>query len=752
MNKAVDRKPGVPPKPSQRDSATALHEDFIQRVQHHDLPAPFAQEPDFSQSELTGPKLIQIFESQVTSRLLDLHARKLRATGDCFYTIGSSGHEGNAAVAAALKVSDPAFLHYRSGGFFVERSKQLPGQNPVWDLLTSFTARAEDAISGGRHKVLGSKSLNIPPQTSTIASHLPKAVGAALSIAMAHRMAVPMNTPDDGLVLCNFGDASTNHSSAQGAFNLSSWCAFQNLPLPLIWLCEDNGLGISVNTPKGWIEQNFQNRPGLHYLKCNGLNAVEVFNVTQQAQNIARSQRRPVFLHMKTVRLLGHAGADAEVAYRSQQEIDDAHSNDPLLHTARILISEGLLTPDQVLSIYHSTDERIKQVAKQVCGREKLTSKAAVLGPIEPTTGVERSVQVLTLAEKNTLFKKDGGALKKPQPLGRMINFTLAEIMAEQNNVVVFGEDVGKKGGVYHVTARLQEKFGPARVFNTLLDETSILGTAIGLSQNNILPIPEIQFLAYVHNAEDQIRGEASTLSFFSNGQFTNPMVIRVAGLAYQKGFGGHFHNDNSFAVFRDLPGVIIACPSNGLDASRMLRTCVQLAQEQGRVVIFLEPIALYMTRDLHEAGDEQWAHSFELEAPQSLPLGELGVYGQGRALCLLSYGNGYYLSRQVAEILNSQYGVEVRVVDLRWLAPLNEAAILAQVNDCERVLVVDECRQTGSISEALFTLFLEQSVGAQVARICAEDSFIPLGDAANLVLPSKESILAKAKAMLAIN
>jgi 2-oxoisovalerate dehydrogenase E1 component len=126
------------------------------------------------------------------------------------------------------------------------------------------------------------------------------------------------------------------------------------------------------------------------------------------------------------------------------------------------------------------------------------------------------------------------------------------------------GEDVGRKGGVYGVTQKLQARFGPDRVIDTLLDEQSILGLGIGMAHNGFLPIPEIQFLAYLHNAEDQLRGEAATLPFFSNGQFTNPMVVRIAGLGYQKGFGGHFHNDNSLSVLRDIPGLILACPSTG--------------------------------------------------------------------------------------------------------------------------------------------------------------------------------------------
>jgi 2-oxoisovalerate dehydrogenase E1 component len=121
--------------------------------------------------------------------------------------------------------------------------------------------------------------------------------------------------------------------------------------------------------------------------------------------------------------------------------------------------------------------------------------------------------------------------------------------------MLVFGEDVGKRGGVYGVTAQLQKNTSVGRVFNTLLDEQSILGMAIGAAQLGLLPVPEIQYLAYYHNAEDQIRGEASTLQFFSKGQLRNPMVIRIASWGYQRGFGGHFHNDNSIAALRDVPG-----------------------------------------------------------------------------------------------------------------------------------------------------------------------------------------------------
>ena len=172
---------------------------------------------------------------------------------------------------------------------------------------------------------------------------------------------------------------------------------------------------------------------------------------------------------------------------------------------------------------------------------------------------------------------------------------------------LLFGEDVAAKGGVYGVTRGLHARFGAGRVFDTLLDETSILGLALGSAVSGFLPLPEIQYLAYLHNAEDQLRGEAATLQFFSQGRYRNGMVVRIAGYGYQKGFGGHFHNDDSVAVLRDIPGVVIASPARPDDAAAMLRTCVAAAKVDGSVCAFLEPIALYHTRDLYEEGDGLW-------------------------------------------------------------------------------------------------------------------------------------------------
>ncbi len=724
-----------------------LRQKFLYRVKAQQ----FAPSDSLLTCEALGVEpgqLLDWFESQVTSRVLDLRSRQMQKQGNSFYTIGSAGHEGNAAIAAAFRSTDMAFLHYRSGAFVIQRCKGEADSDPAYDMLLSFCASSEDPVSGGRHKVLGSKSMFIPPQTSTIASHLPKAVGAAYSITLSHKSPVENVLPQDSVVICSFGDASVNHSTAQGAFNAAAWASYQSVPLPLVFVCEDNGIGISTSTPKGWVKANFQNRPGIHYLECDGLNLLDTYRNAQQAAQIARSLHKPVFLHVRTVRLLGHAGSDSEFAYLSEEQIEQNEASDPLLHSARLLIENGIATADEIVQLYLRIEQQIEQKSEVAAAQPRLDSAEKVMASLIPSIRQPDSQQQVETVVRDQLFAHEKHNLGKKQHLAKLLNWALIDILASRKNTLVFGEDVGKKGGVYNVTSKLSSLFGPHRVVNTLLDEQSILGAAIGLAHNGYLPIPEIQFLAYLHNAEDQLRGEAATLSFFSNGQYTNPMVVRIAGLAYQKGFGGHFHNDNSIAVLRDIPGLIIACPSNGADAVRMLRTCVRIAETERRVVVFLEPIALYMKKDLIEEGDQGWSFEYvpeQLDA--TVEVGQIITRGEGTDLCILSYGNGVYLSSQAQQQLLAQ-DIRVRVVDLCWLAPLNQQAIVEQARQCQGVLIVDECRKTGSISEALMTMLSEHQYTKPVQRITAQDSFIPLGTASQVVLPSTEQIVTTALAM----
>jgi 2-oxoisovalerate dehydrogenase E1 component len=181
-----------------------------------------------------------------------------------------------------------------------------------------------------------------------------------------------------------------------------------------------------------------------------------------------------------------------------------------------------------------------------------------------------------------------------------------------------------------------------------------------------------------------------------------------------------------------------------------MLRECVRLAHEDGRVVVFIEPIALYHTTDLQQPDDGGWtAPNVAPEEDKMIALGAHGQFGKGTELAIITYGNGYFLSRQAADKLKAG-GIDLRIIDLRWLHPLKVDAVVAAVADCRKILIVDECRKSGSLSEKLMTILTEAGRGEAVSRITAEDCFIPLGPAAELVLPSKASIIEAARAAVA--
>ncbi len=709
--------------------------EIMQRFRRRVENGPEPNTPPWTLDTTLGRELL---ESMLLARHLDLAAHELRARSQGHYTICSSGHESNVVLGRLTRVSDPSLVHYRSAALVVERARQWPERDTVQDIVLSLVASAEEPTSGGRHKVFGSRALGIIPQTSTIASHLPRAVGLAFTLELRSRLAVRKQLPDDAVVLASFGDASVNHSTALGAFNTASWTAHQNLKLPLLFVCEDNGLGISVRSPPGWIEARLRALPHFRYFHARGHELEAAFTTADEALTYCRHTRRPAVLHLECVRLLGHAGSDVDTTYRTSAELDAAIALDPVTAHALALLAAGALGQHELLALDDAVGVRVARAAEYAVTRPKLSSREQVLSALAlPLESKHDDDPAAPAASGDT----------PRSTLAQGINRALGALLETHPHALLFGEDVAKKGGVYGISKGLFERFGAARVFNTLLDEQTILGLALGASTLGLLPIPEIQYLAYVHNAEDQLRGEASTMRFFSAGAFDNPMIVRVAGLAYQKGFGGHFHNDHSLAVLRDLPGVVLGVPARADDAAGMFEEAARLALERRRVVVLVEPIALYHRRDLYADGDGAWLAA--ARAPRAA-VGHARVYAaESSDLLIVTYGNGLYLSLRAARVLEHSSGDGARVLDLRWLAPLPEADIVRHAQQVGRVLIVDECRQSGNVGEGVLAALALGGFRGPVARVASADSFVPLGDAAELVLASEAEIVEAARRLL---
>jgi len=701
-------------------------------------------EPPGAAGGLEPELALALFDAQAQSRHLDFAARWLQTQSEGFYTIGSAGHEANAAVGMLTRVDDPALLHYRSGGFYAARAARHGRTDPIRDVLLSLTSAAADPMSGGRHKVFGHPELHIIPQTSTISSHLPRAVGLAFALGSLRDEMPGSPWPDDAIVVCSFGDASVNHSTAQGALNAAAFSVHRRVPAPILFVCEDNGIGISTRTPPGWTERALRALPGVSYIHADRGDPEQLVADVGRAVDAVRQSRHPAVLHLRAVRFMGHAGSDVELGYRSRTEIVAEYQRDPLLATARYLVRTGMLDPTGVLDRYESLRTQVMAEAKAVIGEPRLTDRDDVMRPLtehgEATPG---PAPISAQTDRAAVWRGKPPEQQGNLTLAQSINAALTDVLVSHPHALVFGEDVAVKGGVYGLTRGLRKRFGGKRVFDTLLDEQTILGTGLGTALAGLLPIPEIQYLAYLHNAEDQLRGEAASLRFFSNGQYRNPMVVRVAGLAYQKGFGGHFHNDNSVAVLRDIPGIAVCVPSHPQDAPGLLRECVALAERDGRVCVYLEPIALYHTRHLDDADDGLWTAAYSPPGDASDAdnrLGTVRTFGDGADVLIVTFGNGVLMSLRAARSLERE-GIRATVLDLRWLAPLPVDALVAHVRRFDCVLVADETRTSGGVAEAVLAALADVNYPGRMARVASADTFIPLGPATEHVLLTEHDI-----------
>ena len=479
-------------------------------------------------SSLTAARALELFQDQVRSRLLDAHSRTLKKQNQSFYTIASAGHEQNAVLGAQLRPTDPCFLHYRSGALMMARARKDPTVDPILDTLLSFVASRDDPISGGRHKVWGSRALWVPPQTSTIASHLPKAMGTAFAVGRRKELGLDPALPSDAIVMCSFGDASANHATALSGINAARYAFRRGNPCPILFVCEDNRVGISVEKPRRWIADSFAGLSQLEYFAVTTGDLVEVWDTVEKAVAICRDRRKPVFLRIPTVRLWGHAGSDVETTYRSLEEIERVETQDPLLANARLLIETGASSSDELLAVLDGTQRQIEQASAYVVKRPKLETVDDVVAPLAPFDAAAIRASRRHDGERSAPARR----LRRAASRGReradeAIDGRAHQLRADRRNAPpsrssrLRGRRRAQGRRVLR-DDRIAEPFRPRPRLRHAPRRNHDSGTGAGLAHLDLLPIPEIQYLAYLHNAIDQLRGEACSLQFFSNGQFRN--------------------------------------------------------------------------------------------------------------------------------------------------------------------------------------------------------------------------------------
>jgi 2-oxoisovalerate dehydrogenase E1 component len=691
-------------------------------------------------------QLLRQFDAQAGSRWVDVAARRLHAAGLTSALVGRptdarrAAHETVTSVAIAARPTDPALLPGGWQAFHLARSSHRRRTNTLssgvgrglLDVARALVGSAREPMSGSRYAAGGDPQLAMIPSTPSPVGHLPRAIGVAWSLGrqgrLPERRRTPLAWPDDAVAVAGFDAATSNHATVAGAVNAACWTAFQGVPLPLLLVCVDDGGTPPTRASRGWVAAQFSGRAGLEYRLDDGTDPQASLRIATDAARHARERRIPVLLHVQT-------GQGAEP--------------DPLLASLRALVSAGVLDPAEARRRWLSIRDEVAACVEEAL-REPMLAELDVdellapLAPRHPAAVAHRAVTAAPPAERARVF---GARLPEGEgglTLGEAINRTLLDLGAATPGLLLLGEGAAQTGGASGLTAGLQRRLGASRVIDTVRDERTVLGMALGAGVCGLVPIVEIADLAALHAAADQLRAEAATLGFRSSGTHHNPLVIRVPS-------SPHGPVDAALGTLRDVPGLVVASPAHPSDAPAVLRTCLAAAEVDGAVSVVLEPAGLYDERDGVRPGDGGWLASYlppALWEMAHVPIGRAATWGEGGDLTLVTYGHGVRQALRVAARL-AREAIGVRVVDLRWLAPLPVDDVLREALATGRCLIVDETRRSGGVAEALVTALLESGYTGRLARIGADDCWVPPNPAGDLLLVSEDDVEDAARTVL---
>jgi 2-oxoisovalerate dehydrogenase E1 component len=626
------------------------------------------------------------------SRFLDDREITLRQHNKAFFQISGAGHEALLlGLARSLRAGyDWFFPYYRDRALVLAL-----GVTPTQILLQAVGA-ATDPASGGRQMPChwGRVDLNIVSQTSCTGSQCLPAVGCAEAARyIGRRPGLPgCVAHGDELTYVSLGEGATSEGEFWESLNTAS-----RLHLPVLFVVADNGYAISVRSTDQHpapISEMVRGIRGLHVVTFDGRDYFQVRRRGAQAIAHVRAGAGPCLVHATVTRPYSHSLSDDQKKYRVADELRDEAEHDPILLLESRLVEIGALSPAAADALREEAREVVRAAADEALAAPRPDPACAcdhVVGPM-PVVAVPGDPEPDADAE--------------PVAFGEAIRLTLHEEMARDERIRVFGEDVADadpdvlaevpgKGGVFGITFGLQRRFGDARCFNTPLAEANIVGRAVGMGIRGLRPSPEVQFFDYVWPAMNQIKSEAATTRWRSNGAFTCPMVLRIPIGGYLQG-GAIWHSQCGESIFAHIPGLLIAFPSRARDAAGLLRTAFRCEDP----VLFLEHKHLY----------RQGYNRDPLPPPEwLLPFGRGTYVRRGDRVTVVTWGATVHRAELAARELGDDAGIEI--IDLRTIAPWDRALVAESVARTGRVLVVHEDQLTAGF-------------GAEVAAFVADECF----------------------------
>jgi 2-oxoisovalerate dehydrogenase E1 component len=698
----------------------------------------FLSEATATYRDIPVTELVDDFRLACLSRAVDDRELTLQKQSRVFFQISGAGHE--ALLLGLARNLRPAYDWFFP--YYRDRALMLGLGATPYELLLEAVGSSEDPASGGRQMPChwGHRALNVVTQSSPTGSQCLPAVGCAEAARyLSRRPHLPgCSAQGDELTYVSLGEGATS----EGEFweSLNSACT---LHLPVLFVVADNGYAISVPSSDQAPAPISELVRGFRGLQVHRFDGCDYFaSRTQGAVAIAhvRAGVGPALLHARVTRPYSHSGADSQGKYRSVDELADEAAHDPIDLFEAALISGGVLTAASAADIRAQAKATVTEAATQALGA----------GRPDPATVTDHVWALPALGDP-----PDTAVAPDPTDtvlFGEAIRRTLAEQMRADERIRVFGEDVADareallnnvegKGGVFGTTFGLQREFGLARCYNTPLAEACIVGRAIGQALRGLRPAPEIQFFDYIWPAMQQIKSEAATIRWRSNGAFSCPMVLRVPIGGYLTG-GSIWHSQCGESIFTHVPGIIVMFPSRARDAAGLLRTAFQCDDP----VLFLEHKHLLRqsyTRDPYPAPS------------YLIPLGRGAVARPGRDLTVVTWGATVAKSLAAAEELaGGSASPAVEVIDLRCLMPWDQSLVAESVARTGRVLVAHEDILTGGFGAEIAAWVGEHcfaDLDAPVRRIGAADCHVPYEPALErAVLPQVDDIRAAASSLLA--
>ncbi len=683
---------------------------------------------------LSPETLVEMYRTMYMSRRIDDKEIQLKGQNKIFFQISGAGHE--ALLVGAAQAMKPAYDWFFP--YYRDRALMLGLGMTAQEMLWSAVGAEKDPNSHGRQMPShwGHKDLNVPSQSSCTGTQALHSVGAAEA---SYRASLIKELQDDvtgfkgdEVVYMSVGDGTTSEGEWWEALNTAC-----NLKLPVIFCVEDNGYAISVpvevGTAGGDISKLVEGFPNLYIQKCDGTNPIESYETFKRAVDYCRKRKGPAFVHGKVIRPYSHSLSDDEKLYRPEEEREADAKIDPIKTFAEFLMTEGIISSEDLETLRKEVDKEVSEAADIAIETPQPAPESALRNVFSPD--VDPTSKEFDTEEGAELSGNAGTMVD-------LINRCLHEEMERDERIVIFGEDVADasreeylervkgKGGVFKVTANLQRKFGSARVFNSPLAEANIVGRAVGMAIRNLKPVVEIQFFDYIFPAMMQIRNEVALTRWRSDGDTTCPMVMRVPVGGYLKG-GAVYHSQSGTTLFSHTPGLLIAYPSNALDANGLLRTSIRCDDP----VLFLEHKHLY--RQIYNKS--QYPSSEFM-----IPFGKAKVVREGTDVTIVTYGALVQRSFEAAKRLEKE-GVSVELIDLRTLVPYDWERIAESVKKTSRVVVAHEdpisygygAEIAARISDELF-----EYLDAPVRRVGATDTFVAYApQVEDFILPQIEDV-----------